>query len=174
VTRTVEQPSVTIADATETEGDAANPGTLTFTVTLENAVTTDTVINYTLTDVTTKAGEDYTVPANQQITVAAGQTTSTITIPLIGDDVAESTNTFKVSITTGSKDVTISDGEAIGTIIDDDALLPDGVVKDGDEGNNFLTGTRRDDILRGQGGNDWLFGRKGDDTWMAARVMTGC
>ncbi|ANY82430.1 hypothetical protein BB934_29470 (plasmid) [Microvirga ossetica] len=40
----------------------------------------------------------------------------------------------------------------------------DGVVKDGDEGNNVLKGTRRDDILRGHGGKDWLFGDKGDDS----------
>ncbi|WP_457091467.1 calcium-binding protein [Microvirga sp. P5_D2] len=40
----------------------------------------------------------------------------------------------------------------------------DGVVKDGDEGNNVLKGTGRDDILRGHGGKDWLFGGKGDDS----------
>ncbi len=40
----------------------------------------------------------------------------------------------------------------------------DGVVKDGDDGNNILKGTRRDDILRGHGGKDWLFGFKGDDS----------
>lgn len=40
---------------------------------------------------------------------------------------------------------------------------PDGVVKDGDEGNNVLTGTRRDDILHGHDGDDLLFGKKGAD-----------
>jgi Ca2+-binding RTX toxin-like protein len=40
----------------------------------------------------------------------------------------------------------------------------DGVVKDGDEGDNLLRGTHRDDILRGHGGNDRLFGLKGDDS----------
>ena len=39
----------------------------------------------------------------------------------------------------------------------------DGVVKDGDDGDNILTGTPRDDILRGHGGNDQLFGGKGND-----------
>ena len=39
----------------------------------------------------------------------------------------------------------------------------DGVVKDGDEGNDVLKGTHRDDILRGHGGRDWLFGGRGDD-----------
>lgn len=39
----------------------------------------------------------------------------------------------------------------------------DGVVKDGDDTNNILKGTRRDDILRGHDGNDLLFGQKGDD-----------
>ena len=38
-----------------------------------------------------------------------------------------------------------------------------GVVKDGDEGNDILRGTPRDDILRGHAGKDWLFGGKGDD-----------
>lgn len=41
--------------------------------------------------------------------------------------------------------------------------LVDGVVKDGDDGNNILKGTHRDDILRGHGGRDLLLGQKGDD-----------
>jgi len=50
-------------------------------------------------------------------------------------------------------------------IFEGDVAPPiDGVVKDGDEGNNLLKGTRRDDILRGHGGKDWLFGNKGDDS----------
>lgn len=40
----------------------------------------------------------------------------------------------------------------------------DGVVKDGDAGNNLLKGTGRDDILRGHGGKGWLLGGKGDDS----------
>lgn len=39
----------------------------------------------------------------------------------------------------------------------------DGVVKDGDDGNDILKGTHRNDVLRGHGGNDLLFGLKGDD-----------
>ena len=39
----------------------------------------------------------------------------------------------------------------------------DGVVKDGDDGNDVLKGTDRNDILRGHGGKDLLFGHKGDD-----------
>jgi Ca2+-binding RTX toxin-like protein len=39
----------------------------------------------------------------------------------------------------------------------------DGVVKNGDDGNNILKGTHRNDILRGHGGQDLLFGHKGDD-----------
>ncbi len=50
-------------------------------------------------------------------------------------------------------------------VVQTDVAPPvDGVVKDGDDGNNFLKGTRRDDILRGHGGKDWLFGGKGDDS----------
>lgn len=47
----------------------------------------------------------------------------------------------------------------------DVASLVDGVVKDGDDGDNHLKGTHRDDILRGHGGNDRLFGHKGND-WL--------
>lgn len=39
----------------------------------------------------------------------------------------------------------------------------DGVVKDGDDGNDILKGTHRNDVLRGHDGNDLLFGLKGDD-----------
>lgn len=39
----------------------------------------------------------------------------------------------------------------------------DGVVKDGDDGNDILKGTHRNDVLRGHDGKDLLFGLKGDD-----------
>ena len=48
----------------------------------------------------------------------------------------------------------------------------DGVVKDGDEGNDILKGTRRDDILRGHGGKDWLFGTRAMTGWRAVRATT--
>ena len=49
-------------------------------------------------------------------------------------------------------------------VVQTDVAPPvDGVVKDGDDGDNLLKGTDRDDILRGHGGRDSLFGFKGDD-----------
>ena len=58
-------------------------------------------------------------------------------------------------------------------VVQTDVAPPvDGVVKDGDDGNNVLKGTRRDDILRGHGGKDWLFGNKGDDSLDGGRATT--
>ena len=49
-------------------------------------------------------------------------------------------------------------------VVQTDVAPPvDGVIKDGDDGDNLLKGTDRDDILRGHGGKDSLFGFKGDD-----------
>lgn len=39
----------------------------------------------------------------------------------------------------------------------------DGMVKDGDDGNDTLKGAHRNDVLRGHGGKDLLFGLQGDD-----------
>ena len=70
------------------------------------------------TDGTAKAGSDYTALSGVGVTFLAGVTEQTISIPILGDVAVEPDETFTVTITRASR--TISDAQAVGTIINDD------------------------------------------------------
>ena len=63
--------------------DAAEAGLVNgeFTVTLSSPASTDTIVDYTLSG-TAASGNDYS-PLTSQVTILAGSTTATITIPTI-------------------------------------------------------------------------------------------
>ena len=68
--------------AATTNGDETDPVDGVFTVTMTNPSSTDTVINYTVAG--TSNSSDHTL-ANGTVTILAGQTTATITVPVIDD-----------------------------------------------------------------------------------------
>ena len=119
--------TVTIADASADEGDS-----ISFTVTLDKAVTGGLTVTPDFTDGTATEGSDYT-PNTAALTFAgtAGET-QTFTVATIEDKVAEDDETFTVSLAVSatSASVTASD-TATGTILDDD-----GAIESGTEGNN--------------------------------------
>jgi len=110
---------LTVVPATVAEG---NSGTtpLTFNLTLSSAPATSLTVNYqTLTTGTATAGTDFSA-ANSSVIFAAGETTKTVTINVIGDTTSESDETVKVQFSaTGIDTVT-----ATGTITNDDAAAP--------------------------------------------------
>ncbi len=122
-------PSVSIADAAPvTEG---NSGTVNanFPVTLSTASPQAITLNYTVANGTATAPGDFNNTPGS-ITIPAGSTTGTITVPVVGDLIDESNETFSVTITvapaTGAAAgepaaATVARGTAIGTIIDDDS-----------------------------------------------------
>lgn len=119
-------PSVSVSDATTvTEG---NTGTLNaiFTVTLSSPSTADVTVQYTTANLTAIAGSDYTA-AFGTVTIPAGETSRTFTVPVKGDRLAEPTETFSVNLIdpTNAK---IGDGQGIGTIVDDEPRISIGDV----------------------------------------------
>ena len=107
-------PTLRIDDATAAEGG----GSAVFTVTLSAASAQDVTVAYATSDVTARAGQDYTA-ATGTLTIAAGDTTGTIPVPLLNDDVVEEDETFTVTLSE-AVNATIADGEGVGTITDDD------------------------------------------------------
>ena len=108
-------PALSIADVTAGEDD----GTIVFEVTL--SLQSDLVITatYTASNGTAKAGSDFTA-ASGTVTFPADSRSAGITIDLIDDSVAESTETFTVRLTNPSSSATLGDALATGTIEDDD------------------------------------------------------
>ena len=107
-----------IRDTSITEGDS---GTLnaTFTVGLTRSAEVAVTVQYETENITA-TDPDY-VAAFGTLTIPAGQTSQTITVAIRGDRIAEPTEAFAVNLSNPTN-ATIVDGEAIGTIFDNDPV----------------------------------------------------
>jgi glucose/arabinose dehydrogenase len=109
-------PVASIADRTLGEG----AGPAVFTVTLGSPIGQQTSVQYSTAPGTAAAGADYT-PVTGVVTFPPNQTSRTVSVPLVNDALDEDDETFVVNLTAPSG-VSIGDGQAQGTITDDDPL----------------------------------------------------
>jgi Ca2+-binding RTX toxin-like protein len=170
-------PAISIADLTIVEGINGNPTQSLITVSLSNASAQAISVNYATSNVTAIAGADYTATTGT-LTFAAGQTSLTIAVPILNDDLNEANETFEVTLSAPTN-ATIADNKAIVTISDTfftnvtSTLAPlvenitltgtsaiDGIAN---AGNNILTGNSANNKLIGGAGNDTLIGEAGND-----------
>src|SRR5205814_241362 len=84
---------------------------------------------YATADGTARAGSDY-APVSGRISVAPGQTTKTILVPVIGDVRDETDETVRL-VLSNPTNLALGRAEAIGTILDDDKPGYDLVASDG-------------------------------------------
>ena len=110
-------PTISIADANVTEGDAGITP-LAFTVALSTPSPTPVTVDYATVAGTATLGTDF-VAATGTLTFAAGQTSATINAGVIGDTADESDETLTV-VLSNPTGATIAAGTATGTIVDDD------------------------------------------------------
>ncbi|MYE85083.1 MAG: hypothetical protein F4X31_02410, partial [Gammaproteobacteria bacterium] len=109
-------PSVTIADASATEGDA-----LTFSVTLDRAVPGGLTVTPGFTDGTATKGTDYTENTAALTFAGTAGETQTFTVATIEDALAEGDETFTLGLTVSGTTVTVTATDTgTGTINDDD------------------------------------------------------
>ena len=111
------RPSLSIADASATEGQA-----LSFAVTLSSAASSTVAVGYRTVNGTASSSSDYT-SASGTLTFRAGDTRKTISVRTTDDTRDESNETFTVRLSSASG-ATISDDSATGTINDNDGTLP--------------------------------------------------
>ena len=107
-------PSLSVADMSVAEGTAS----VTMTVTLSAASTSQVTVDYASSDDTATAGSDYTAVSGT-LTFAAGDTTKTVSVTISDDSTDEDDETFKFTLSDASG-ATISDSEATVTITDND------------------------------------------------------
>ena len=127
-----EIPTLTIADATATEGASVE-----FIVTLDPESSSDVTVAYATSDGTATAasadadGADYTAPVSgAQLTISAGGTSGTITIATGEDTVYEEDETFTVTLSSPSTNAVLGTSKtATGTIENDDSPSTDAVLK---------------------------------------------
>jgi uncharacterized protein YhjY with autotransporter beta-barrel domain len=125
-------PSLSINDVTVTEGNAGTTNAV-FTVTLGAASGQTVSVNFATANGTATQPADYTNTTGT-LTFTPGQTTQTITVPVIGETVPEANETYFVNLS-GATNATIADNQGVGTITNDDvpvtvnpATVPGGTV----------------------------------------------
>jgi hypothetical protein len=114
-----DSPYVSITDVKVTEGNSGAVSA-TFTVSLSAASNAPVTVHYSTANGTATAGSDYQSQSGA-LTFAPGETTKTITVPVTGDRLGESNETFFVNLST--TDAIPIDGQGIGTIVDDEPRI---------------------------------------------------
>ncbi len=107
---------LTIGDARAAESAPA----VRFQVSLGAAATTAVTVDYSTSDGTARAGQDYEA-ASGRLTFAPGETGKAIDVPLLGDTSPENNETFVLTLRTPNGARLVS-AEAAGIVDDDDQL----------------------------------------------------
>ena len=114
-------PSLSIAGASGTEA-ASGETDLSFAVTLSAASASAVTVGYSTANGTALAGTDYQSTSGT-LTFAPGQTSETISVPVLGGVVGTGSKTFTVALSSPSG-ATLASTQATGTIVDDIAPPP--------------------------------------------------
>ena len=110
-------PVVSIDDASVDEGDTGST-TLEFTVRLDRAAREPARVDWATADGTAAAGTDYRAGTGT-LMFAGGDSSKTVTVSVLGDEVDERDETFTVTLSNPSS-LALGDDTATGTITDDD------------------------------------------------------
>jgi hypothetical protein len=121
-------PSLAISDVTVVEGNLGQTTNAVFTVSLSIPTSVPVTFTYQTTGGTATGNVDYTAIPPTQATIPVGQTSTTITVAVIGDNIPEPNETFFVRLS-GPVNASIGRGNGLGTILDDD-LVPTLTVGD--------------------------------------------
>ena len=113
-------PLISVNDVTMAEGNEGNHNAV-FTVTLSAPSTQSITVNYATANGTAQfvAPADYGARSGT-LTFTPGQISKTITVPVVGDTRVEVNETFFVNLSAATN-ATITDGQGLGTITNDDA-----------------------------------------------------
>ncbi len=111
-------PFFTISSPTVLEG-----GILNFIVSLSNPSVTDVVIDVVTNPLTATSGADYT-PITTQVTILAGQTSATVAVQTIVDNINEPSETLILNGTAVSTNTSNTTAQGTGTIDNDNITGP--------------------------------------------------
>jgi len=115
-----DEPRMSINDVTVTEGNTGAVNA-TFTVSLSVAYDVALTVHDQTANGSVKASSDYAAASGDAI-IAAGQTTKTFTVAVIGDRSAEPTENFVVNLSAATNGL-IVDSQGVGTILDNEPRI---------------------------------------------------
>ncbi|VEP11439.1 hypothetical protein H1P_1040013 [Hyella patelloides LEGE 07179] len=135
---------MSIDDTTLVEGDDGTTNaafTVTLLDSLGEATAEEVSVNYETVDDTATASSDYTTTEGTLV-FSVGETTKTINIPILGDELIENHEKFFLELSGLNGNAILSDSRGIGTITNDDLpreiTIADASVDEGDEGETAI------------------------------------
>jgi hypothetical protein len=172
-------PALFINDVAVSEGNSGAVNA-TFTVRLSAFSSQPVTVNFATANGTASAGIDY-VSTNGTVTIAPGTTNQTLTVAIFGDFLNESNETYFVNLT-NPNGATISDGQGLGTINNDDPVpaisIGDASVFEGNSGTTNVVFTLGLSAASGQqvsvnyGTSDGTASRQSDYTRIVNSTVT--
>ena len=111
-------PSISINNVSVAEGNSGTTNA-TFTVTLSAASGQVVTVSYSTANGTAIAGSDY-IATSGNLTFNPGESANTFTVLINGDTIVEPNESFFVNLTSATN-ASIANGQAVGTVIDDDS-----------------------------------------------------
>ncbi len=126
------------------EGNSAGSSQVTFTVNLTAAATSDVTFLATPRELVgfgsqgAKAGVDF-VATPVSVTIPAGDTSATFSIPILGNTTFQDDRSFAVDVSKLSSNAQAQNSTAIGTILDDDTSFVHNVLKWHDVDGDVVT-----------------------------------
>jgi 6-phosphogluconolactonase (cycloisomerase 2 family) len=135
-------PSIAIADLAIYEGNSGDT-VFAFQVTLSAASDEDVTFVWQTAAGTAQGGIDFVEVAPGTVgTIGAGNTSTALNVTVKGETFQEDNETFFVNLSGPSANAVILDGQALGTILDDDRppaiSIADAAVIEGDSGDSLL------------------------------------
>lgn len=107
-------PALIVTDASTAEGD----GTMGFSVLLTSGSGSVVTVDYATTSGSALGGDDYTATSGS-LTFTSGQTSKSVSVPIVQDALSEDTETFTVDLSNASG-APVTAPQGVGSISDDD------------------------------------------------------
>jgi hypothetical protein len=118
-----DEPRLSINDVSLQEGNSGET-LFVFTVSLSAASSEWITVNWATADGSALVADNDYLPDSGTLTFAPGETSTTITIRVLGDTTIEGNETFFVNLS-GATNAFLARAQGIGTILDDDGVPPD-------------------------------------------------
>ncbi|MFN8076055.1 MAG: Calx-beta domain-containing protein [Kineosporiaceae bacterium] len=115
---------LTVSDPVVTEPDTGSVNA-TFTITRTGSTTEAVSATVATAAGTASAGSDFTAKAATVVTIPAGATSATVTVPVLGDTADEANETFTLGLTAPVR-ASIADASGTATIVDDEGTVTAG------------------------------------------------
>ncbi len=123
VTVTTTQASLSISNLVHAEGDSGITP-FDFIVSLDGPSVLDIMVDYTVSGITATEGVDFQQPPlPHSLTIPAGKSSGTLSVPVLGDTTIEPNEQFRIQLS-NPQNANLSNTLAVGTIENDDGPKP--------------------------------------------------